>query len=230
MDLLLAGCRTHRRGGRRGERGQQGRLSAACTSAVAGEGDCHRRGAPATRRRVRRSTAGAGEHCRARRLARRTLEHRRRTRRRRRGHRVTLLHVGNDRGFKGRRYYVALLVHHGCDGRVSLGLQTRRSAVDGDAVVSPQRRAGGAGADAGRRDHGIGAQLSSGLGVGRGARLRRRGFRRRRRDGLDARGISRRIRAMGSCRCASSPPRRSPPGCTATSKSVTDAESSPCTV
>ena len=41
--------------------------------------------------------------------------------------------------------------------------------------------------------------------------------------------ISARNRATRSCRCASSPPRRSTPGCTTTSKSVTDAESSPCT-
>ena len=66
------------------------------------------------------------------------------------------------------------------------GNSARRGAVDGDAAVSSQRRAGGAGADAGRRDNGIGTGLSSRLGVGRGARLRRRRFRRRRRDGLDA--------------------------------------------
>ena len=43
VGLLLVGRRTHRCGDRRGERGQQGRLPAARTSIVAGEGGCHRR-------------------------------------------------------------------------------------------------------------------------------------------------------------------------------------------
>ena len=43
----------------------------------------------------------------------------------RRGHRVVVLHVGNNRGVESRRHHVALSVHHGRDGRVGLGLQTR---------------------------------------------------------------------------------------------------------
>ncbi len=91
----------------------------------------------------------------------RTLGHRRRTRRRRRGHRVILLHVGHDRAIE------RPLPPRGttCSPRPRRprrpGSSTRRGAVDGNAVVSPQRGAGGAGADAGRRDNGTGAGLSS---------------------------------------------------------------------
>ena len=75
---------------------------------------------------------------------------------RRRRHRIAVLHVRHDRAVESRRDDVALPVHDGCHRRGGLGVQSRRSAVDGDAAVPSQRRARGARADAGRWNNGIG--------------------------------------------------------------------------
>ena len=125
VDLLLVGCRTHRRGGRRRQRGQQGRLPAARASTVAGEGDRHRRRAPAAGCRVGRSAARTwrSSSCSNDLLADERLAAVGRTRRRRRRHRVILLHVRHDRAIESRCHHLALPVHHGCDRRVGVGVR-----------------------------------------------------------------------------------------------------------
>ena len=103
-----------------------------------------------------------------------------------RGRGGAVLHLGHDRTVESRRDDVALPVLRGRRGGGGLGTRRGRRGVERHAVVPPERRTVGACADAGRCDDGVVSGIPAERSVGRGARLRRSGFRRSRCHGLDA--------------------------------------------
>ena len=162
VGVLLARRRTHRGGHRRGECRQQGRVPATRAAAGAGEARLHRCRAPPPRAEVADDveTLDAFWYWMIRSASAPTSSTN--TPASPDDVAVVVLHVGYYRAVQGRCHHLALPVQRGRCRRDGLGVRFRRGVVDRDAALSPQRGAHRAGADAGRRNDGVGDRVSPG--------------------------------------------------------------------
>ena len=156
VGVLLAGCCANRSGDRRGERRQQGRLSCARAAAVARQGRHHRRRTASSASRGHRPRGDGEVGSRrwgfaVRRCWRRASTSPPDAAPAEPGELAALFFTSGTTGpSKAVATTLALPVLRGRRGGRRLGTRRGRRAVDRHAVVPPQRRTVGVGADARR--------------------------------------------------------------------------------